>query len=287
MRQAILIIAALLVIGMVAWKLCFPRAGTPLAIPALPKQWHDQVYGLDDDEVIRFIAPPFPLQRATGLLAVGQLTGQTLHLVRPNGRVDPAHWTSRMGTVRSALAHCVDISNAELRVEGHAGGVVVDGDWIVRAQTPDQRRMQALALILQSATERKIEITWNPIYAYCVVVQGSWNRPENGPDEPKTLRFAQIVTKDTPGVIQGPPEDFLRILEENCRCRFINETGDRPNTVSWLDDAPSGFWDAVERRSIFRTLESQTSLRFTESRRPISIWTVRERPAENHSGGTP
>jgi hypothetical protein len=146
--------------------------------------------------------------------------------------------------------------------------------------------MLALAQILQSATQGKIEIVWNPIYAYCVTVQGSWNRPQEGPEEPKPLRFASTVTHDTPAVVQGPPQDFLRLLQRNCGCRFFDETVWRPKTISWLDDMPGGVWNAPERKSILRTLESQTSLRFTESRRTIAIWRVRERTAADHPGGS-
>jgi hypothetical protein len=78
-------------------------------------------------------------------------------------------------------------------------------------------------------------------------------------------------------VNQGEPKDFLQILEQNCRCRFFDETVNPPQIVSWRDDIPGGAWDAYQRRRIFRTLEAQTSLQFTETRRPIPIWNVRER----------
>ena len=277
MRAAIAIVAAILAIAIVAWKLCL--IVKPTAIPALPKQWHDQVYGLDDDEVIRLIAPPFPLQRASGFLPAGQFTGQTMHLVRTDGQVQPIGWTSKTGTVRSALAHCVNIPQAELRVQPHAGSVVVDGDWIVREQIRDERRMQALALILDSATARKIQVTENAIYAYCVVVQGNWNPPGKTGDPPEPLRFDPRAPEAAPEVMRGAPKDFLRFLEQNFRCRFFDETVDPLQIVSWLNDMPAGLLGSFERRAIFRTLESQTSLQFIETRRPIQIWNVRERPS--------
>jgi hypothetical protein len=303
MKFAAFILVMAIAIALAGWKLCFPgnqSAGTPM----LESHWDLQVYNLDDDEVIRLIAPPYPPQRATRWAPVGQFSGQVMHLVRSDGYVNAMRSTSRTGTVRSALALCVDLPQAELRVEPHAGSVVVDGDWIVREQAPDDRRMQGLTQIIGSATQGKIEVTANSIYAYCVVVQGSWNVTKKDGEERKPLRFDENAAQYA--LSSGAPQDFLRILEHHCRCRFIDETvdspkvvqefepswpisetfGDKtvddktfaaPKTITWVDNVPPGFWDAFKRRDIFRTLESQSSLRFTETRRPIPIWSVRER----------
>jgi hypothetical protein len=304
MRFAACILTMALVIGFAGWKLCFPGNQSLTATPALESQWTLEVYNLDDDEVVRFIPPLYPLQRATSWWPGGQLSGQTMHLVRSDGYVNAMQWTGKTGTVRSAFAHCVDIPAAELRVQPKAGSVVVDGDWIVREQTSKERRMQALGQLLDSATGGKIEVKSNSIPSYCVVVQGRWNSPERNGEEPKPLRFGQKAPQDASTVVRsGSPQDFLRILEQNCRCRFIDETVDArkieqeitswwpispgfgeqkvdpPATISWMDDVPPGVWDAFERRNIFRTLESQTSLQFIETRRAIPIWNVQERSA--------
>ena len=276
MKWLTTIFAAAFLLAILAWWLCFSPAAVSATVPNLTKQWHDQVYGLDDDEVVRLIVRPLPLQRATGLLLPGQITGQIMHLVRANGQVQPMSWTSKTGTVASALAHCVDIPHVELQVQPRAASVVVDGDWVVREQTPDRRRMQALAQILDSVTGRKIEVSMNSIYVYCVVVYGNWNRSEKTSGEPEPLCFYPTESKEGRRVTQGEPKDFLRILEDNCRCRFFDETV-KPPKISWVDDIPGDVWDASKRRSIFRALESQTSLQFTETRRPIPIWNVRER----------
>src|SRR5688572_5885911 len=57
-RVAMLVIAATLGIAVLAWKLCYVRP--PTAIASLPQRWEDQVYSLDEDETVRFVAPPFP-----------------------------------------------------------------------------------------------------------------------------------------------------------------------------------------------------------------------------------
>src|SRR2546423_10662694 len=60
-RNLAMIGTCVLIVGILAWKLCL--VSTPAAAPALSKQWHEQIYSLDDDETIRFIPPPYTPER--------------------------------------------------------------------------------------------------------------------------------------------------------------------------------------------------------------------------------
>ena len=274
MKWLIIILAALL-LGIITWRLCYSPAAVS-AVPNLPIQWWDQVYGLEDDEVIRLVVPPFSPQRAT---AIGSLVGQATYEVAASGKISAIAWTSKTGDIRSALAHCVEIPNSELRVTARAANVVVDGDWVVREQAPHHRRMEALAKIFGVATGGRIEVTANWVAVYCVVVKGSWDRAGKTTDATQPLRFTATIPKGSPPVAQGAPKDFIRVLEESCRCRFFDETVAPSKMIMWWDDVPGGAWDGNQRRAIFRTLESQTSLQFIETRRPVAMWNVAERPS--------
>src|SRR4051812_6497502 len=48
-------------VGILAWKLCV--VASPTAIPVLTKQWHEQVYSLDEGETVRFVPPPYDPER--------------------------------------------------------------------------------------------------------------------------------------------------------------------------------------------------------------------------------
>src|SRR5207237_9043051 len=104
--------------------------------------------------------------------------------------------------------------------------------------------------------KRIIYVINNSIVYYCVVVHGNWNPAEITRCDPEPLCFYPSESKEGLRVTRGEPKDFLRILEDNCRCRFFDETVNSPQ-ISWVDDSPGDVWDASKRRSIFLALESQ------------------------------
>jgi hypothetical protein len=139
--------------------------------------------------------------------------------------------------------------------------------------------MEALAKIFGVATGGRIEVTANWVAVYCVVVKGSWDRTVTTTDAVQPLRFTSTIPESPPPVMQGAPKDFIRILEQSCRCRFFDETVAPSKKILRWDDIPGGAWASYQRRTIFRALESQTSLQFIETRRPVAIWNVAERPS--------
>src|SRR5258706_14091900 len=60
-RNLAMISTCVLIVGILAWKVCYVQS--PAAAPSLAKTWHEQVYGLDDDETSRLIPPPYSAQR--------------------------------------------------------------------------------------------------------------------------------------------------------------------------------------------------------------------------------
>src|SRR5688500_8076421 len=94
MKSFVYIFFALLVIALLTWRLCFPTAG-----PALARQWHPQGQGLDDDDVIRLVPPPFSPQRRTDLAGPGRtlpprIVGQMAYHVKSTG---PRRWGTTYG----------------------------------------------------------------------------------------------------------------------------------------------------------------------------------------------
>src|SRR5213075_114886 len=65
MKFLLTTLLAAALIGLLAWKLCFPGGGPPNPLPILESHWDDQLYRLDDDEDLRFIPPPFLVRRAS------------------------------------------------------------------------------------------------------------------------------------------------------------------------------------------------------------------------------
>src|SRR3954462_1760307 len=99
MKRLMIIFAAGLLVAILVWRLCFLLPDVSSSVPNLTQQWHDQMYGLDDDEVIRLVAPPFSPARGASWLPGRPFTGgQVMHLVLPNGQINPVTWSSKIGT---------------------------------------------------------------------------------------------------------------------------------------------------------------------------------------------
>src|SRR5258706_13660244 len=174
MKRLLAILAAAAVIGILAWKLCFP-AHRPTAAPALLAQWEEAVYSLDEDEEIRFIPPPFSPQRPTrhsypASLKKQGLTWQQLMLRVSNGRILFSSASSGKGSVYSAFSWCCYFWRPpDLELPHELGRLPAEGDWIVRQEATLERRMKALESILSEITGRKLAIE-NPLVERDVVI---------------------------------------------------------------------------------------------------------------------
>jgi len=55
MRRLSLVILTLMIVGLFVWQRLMPK---PTAPAALAQKWHQQAYGLDEGEALRFVSPP-------------------------------------------------------------------------------------------------------------------------------------------------------------------------------------------------------------------------------------
>jgi len=124
-----------LVVGILAWKMC--HVSSPAAFPALTTQWHEQVYGLDEDDVVRFIPPPYSPQRMQ-IMARGYyqhpmpgVMGQLAFYTGPGrGPMYPFGLMSTLGDLKEALEWST--IGEERGIEGDLGNLAVNGDWFIR-----------------------------------------------------------------------------------------------------------------------------------------------------------
>jgi hypothetical protein len=141
-----LYIAIPLSIGLLAWKLCFLAESAANALPALAQLWDEQVFGLDPDEVFRFI----PAQSNTP----NHSLGPSDHVAFMNGVPTVARgWDS----IDLATAKCLDMPQSYL---AHSRELPMPacGQWIADSAASTERRMQALQSLLSSITGKNIVI---------------------------------------------------------------------------------------------------------------------------------
>src|SRR3954471_24188532 len=109
MALAAFLLAAALGLALLAWNLLHLQS--PPLPPKLSSDWHDQVYGLDDGELERFVLPPYSPRRMQdfgrgwGGSAPKGYTGQLSYHAIPNRTVQ---WgmSSGQGDLLSAFEFC-------------------------------------------------------------------------------------------------------------------------------------------------------------------------------------
>src|SRR6185295_2891708 len=154
MRLALAAMLILALIGLAAWKLCYLPADSPGNRPELARQWAMQLYWLDDDEVERFVPPPYTPQRLAYKLGPYKTTQIEFNRT-PQYPLHPltlmpaySRASSETGTIGSAVGWCHGISRVDRDIPQALHDVVADGDWVVRSGVLVERQMKAVASIL-------------------------------------------------------------------------------------------------------------------------------------------
>jgi hypothetical protein len=280
------ILSAALAIGVLARKLCFPGQNAPAAPPALLTQWEYQLYLLDDDESVRFVPPPFSAQRLTKFPRISGFrrpirpAEQYLCTVK-GGQIFVAYFAFQ-GNIDSAFMLCTDLYRSlDLEICGNIDRWFADGDWILKEEAPLERRMKALESILSTFTGRKLVIEKRQVERDVIVARGKWrlaSDDESNGEEFCYLARGHFVTHGPNGTLA---ESFAS-LERGLGRKFIDETDEpHPPAVRWMPlGLPFRVNDAALRNQFLTRLEKQTSLKFLQTRRVISVWIVSERGQE-------
>jgi len=278
MKWLLTIFAAVLAIGSVAWKLCFLSQNVPTATPSLLNQWEDQVYSLENDELVRFIPPPFSPQRSVRFLVPkAQRSPPQLMCRIINGQIAFTASTSKSGTVHSAFVLCVYLSRSpNLELPGDLGKLPADGDWIVRDEASLPRRMQAMESILSGITGRRLAVERPSVERDVIVAKGKWAL--NPSNDPREARF-YTPKRDTRSGAMGTLADSFAILERELGRKIIDETDQpRPREVYWTPRSYSDWAvDDSWLNPALLSLEKQSSLKFIQTRRVIPVWIVSEK----------
>jgi hypothetical protein len=173
-----------LLVGILAWKLC--HVSSPAAVPALTKHWQEQVYSLDEDETIRFVPLPFTPERMTKVSSRHKQLGYLFYSKDRVYDIERNAWAPWEGhpylfflvsdildlpqppprqyaNLKAALEFAAEGHWPDARVAEELKDIPVDGDWIVRGNTPISQRMTALESILRIVTGRDLQVEYQPL----------------------------------------------------------------------------------------------------------------------------
>lgn len=282
MKLLFFVFAALFAIGILVWQLCFPGPNSPTATPALLAQWEEAIYSLDPDESIRFVPLPFTPQRSSQFIASAfpgaQRPPMRVMFRVIGGKVAYTAAFTEKGSFDSAFRCCTHLyGSPQLEYPQELGQLSADGDWIVREETPLDRRMKALESILSAVTRRQLAIERLPVERDVIIARGKWDFHSD--DNPKGVNF-YLPSADPRRDGAGTLADSFASLEKQLRRRIIDETQEpHPTRVYWTGRRffiPGGQYESW-RNEALASIEKQTSLKFIHTRRVVAVWIVSEK----------
>jgi len=287
-----LLLAAALGFALVAWNLLHVQAA-PFP-PKLASDWHNQTYGLDDDELERFVPPPYSPRRMQdfgrgwGGSAPRGYTGQLSYHATP-GQTMQWGMSSAQGDLLSAMTFCNGLTLADLDIPEDLRKLPLDGDWVVRIDAPVDQRMKAMESICRAATGRDLLFEKKLAERDVIVVRGNWNFvPVQGGREKRSPRRSihfytdKLDEQEGAGGGTGKLKDIFHRLEEISRRKVIDEVSGYPTAdVEWYNNYSENDAHKSEEKMamLLDNLAKQTSLEFVRTRRMIPIWFVRDRSA--------
>ncbi|HUT46464.1 MAG TPA: M56 family metallopeptidase [Sedimentisphaerales bacterium] len=248
--------------------------------PELAKEFHD-IYRLDEQELIKFIKPPFVLGRQEYLLTTPRYSSFALQ--------HPGHhygfrWDNELKMYSSfsarqlswVLYFVLGIPEYDFNLPKELK-VDLPGDWIVRAGLPIAQQLKALEEIIYAETNRAIRFEKRTIEREVIVAKGRYEfkpHPSGNYSNYIPLWDGRFQTAEyTVDSLEG----LFANIEREIKMEIVDET--EPAEIAtirykWVDRDPEPTGDKLS--VLLDDLAKTTSLRFKVERRPTQIWFVTE-----------
>ena len=177
----------------------------------------DHGYALKTGHSLRRVAPPFPPERLEFYRTNSQSQAKLIP-AGPSAMIFHDHngRLSRWGMTFGGGYTLLGLLDSLLKIKSQTieGGEIimrhVEGDWVVRMETPKDQLIAELQSILQTELSMPIRIEWREIERPVYIARGTYNfMPlENGPMQRKLNRADKVVIVD-------PIEIFAKELNSN------------------------------------------------------------------------
>ena len=248
--------------------------------PELAKEFHD-IYRLDEQELIKFIKPPFVLGRQEYLLTTPRYSSFALQ--------HPGHhygfrWDNELKMYSSfsarrlkwVLRFVLGIPEYDFNLPKELK-VDLPGDWIVRAGLPVAQQLKALEEIIYAETNRAIRFEKRTIEREVIVASGRYEFKPH----PSGNYYNYIPLWN--GRLQSSERtvDSLALLfgniEREIKMKIVDETEPAENETirfRWIKRDPKPAGDKIS--ALLDYLGKTTSLQFKIEHRPSEIWFVTE-----------
>jgi beta-lactamase regulating signal transducer with metallopeptidase domain/Leucine-rich repeat (LRR) protein len=254
----------------------------------------DSVYGLEDDEILRRIPPPFIPERMDFYRHEHSRQAEVI----PGGPdYFTFHWDKKltnwgMGftdnlSLQAVLHRTLGLESFECEGPEEMLSLQLPGDWIVRPGAPMREKLSALEQIVANDLGLSVRFEERSVQRDVIVADGKYEfHPEpNAYNDTSVHIFADKLDPDEgAGGGTGTVTKFLRWVGNRVGIPIINET-EMPDEfeLSWGNHRSSRLRRLLEpERSkkldmVVANLARQTSLTFTKERREVDVWFVSEK----------
>jgi hypothetical protein len=267
--------------------------------PALAdwRQRFNQVYYLEEGQVLKRIAPPFIPERETYYKT--EHSQQASRIERPPDHFT-FHWDGELKRwglgfgpgkrpLKQVLNHNLNMNQNSYEGPDDLLEVDVPGDWIVRKDATEEQKLKALEAILAKEIGRTIRFVKRTVERKAIVATGNfkyYRLPEVQDDRWIHMFSGNYTAEDAGG---GGTADSVH--------EFVEEIGDRVNMPVIDRTQPSGemqipyrnhrsgslsrIEDPVEKEKkvtqLLDNISRQTNLHFTIELQPVEKWFITEK----------
>jgi hypothetical protein len=254
----------------------------------------DHGYGLEPGQVVRRIAPPFPLVRAT-YYRVGHPGQAKASPDPPNGMI--FSWESekltQQGMAFGAAYRLTDVVDYALKIkppdiEGPKEFLErrLEGDWVVRPGLAEEQFLKEFEIILRKEFDLPLRLAIAQRVRTVYVARGKYRYIPVEGDEKKTdtnkkpnltidrieIYGSELTDPDMGGGGGGELKDFLPWVGRWINVSIIDEVSERPAKVITWHDNGQGNGTSGENHDpemVLKNIAAQTGLTFTKELRVV------------------
>jgi thiol-disulfide isomerase/thioredoxin len=255
---------------------------TEAVAPTWKKQF-DAVYQLKPDEVIKRIPKPFIPERQQFVTRAGRYQGlglapQSIVIWAENRR---RFTEDTFGELLESLASPASVK-AVFDCPRKLQQMTIEGDWMIRYDSPLDARLAALEKILAAELDRHVHFEPIEVGREAIVVTGNYKfQPMPGSVDGKSLALTTVSEDDISerGGGAGSAVEFFDFLSRMTARPVINESEiDQKLELNWRQResaiANLRAANSPQLAAILANLQKQTGLTFKLEPRKVRIWRV-------------
>jgi RNA polymerase sigma factor (sigma-70 family) len=238
----------------------------------------DQLYRLDDGEIVRFIPQPYIPERAnfkrSRQLPAGHDTEDSMTFDW-DGKLTWQIWSPGPGNPPNWVSDCTNLKSYEWEDHSQVARAIpfVSGDWIYRKNASVEQKLDGIAQVISARAGRQVRFVKQRVPRQVWIVTGLYSLhpiPE--------AREGEIVVADHPHLRQGAKDPlargtlhaFLTNYQQDIEQWVIDETSSTDVPVAWrYCKTPDTRFDTT-----MDSLSRQTSLQFSKGMRTVDIWSL-------------